>query len=112
MAQRPAVAREEAEPAQSEQAEPAMAGNRYVLASHSRPGAVESAPISQPMPAPRQMAAQVAAQVAAPTQNSLAPRNLGVLHTSSSSPASSPVSAYAPTRYDGSAGLMSGRGLY
>ena len=27
-------------------------------------------------------------------------------------PAVSPVSAYAPTRYDGRAGFMSGRGLY
>jgi hypothetical protein len=27
-------------------------------------------------------------------------------------PAVSPVSAYAPTRYDGQAGFMSGRGLY
>lgn len=101
MAQRPAVAREEAETAE---AEPVVAGNRYVLASHSRPGAVETAPIGQP--APRQVAA-----VAAP-QNPLAPRNLGVLHTPSPSSAPSPVSAYAPTRYDGSAGLMSGRGLY
>ncbi|MBN9051783.1 MAG: septal ring lytic transglycosylase RlpA family protein [Rhizobiales bacterium] len=101
MAQRPAVAREEAETAE---AEPVVAGNRYVLASHSRPGAVETAPISQP--APRRVAA-----VAAP-QNPLAPRNLGVLHTSSPSSAPSPVSAYAPARYDGSAGLMSGRGLY
>ncbi|MGN6462529.1 MAG: hypothetical protein ACTHLY_15150, partial [Pseudolabrys sp.] len=98
MAQRGRVVREEAETAE---AEPVVAGNRYVLASHQRPGAVESAPI-QPAPAPRQVAA------AAPTQDSLAPRNLGVLHTS----APSPVSAYAPARYDGSAGLMSGRGLY
>lgn len=97
MAQRGRVAREEAETAE---AEPVVAGNRYVLASHQRPGAVESAPISQP--APRQVAAAV------PSQDNLAPRNLGVLHTS----APSPVSAYAPVRYDGSAGLMSGRGLY
>jgi hypothetical protein len=27
-------------------------------------------------------------------------------------PAVSPVSAYAPTRYDGRAGFMNGRGLY
>ena len=99
MAQRGRVAREEAEAAE---AEPVVAGNRYVLASHQRPGAVESAAISQPAPAPRQVAA------VAPATDSLAPRNLGVLHTS----APSPVSAYAPARYDGSAGLMSGRGLY
>jgi len=75
------------------------AGNRYVLAAEDeRPshggavampsGAVRSARLEPPPPTPAD----------------LAPRSLGTL------PA--PVSAYAAPRYDGGAGLMSGRGLY
>jgi rare lipoprotein A len=88
--------------------ETVKAGNRYVLAA-----ANDASSPTTPAPhraavaaaeAPIRTASAPAAVQNAPSRESLAPRSLGTLTT--------PVSAYAAPRYDGSAGLMSGRGLY
>lgn len=56
-----------------------------------------SAVEAEALPAPEPQVAPVVARLAPPAYRA---------------PATSPVSAYAPVRYDGSAGLVSGRGLY
>ena len=79
------------------------AGNRYVLAEEPAPVA------AAPMPQRTAVAAIAAVEPrSVPSRDALAPRSLGTLTTS----VTSPVSAYAAPRYDGGAGLMSGRGLY
>ena len=68
----------------------------------------------------REVPGQIAQQTAprAPTvelaaaARSQAPQFAARAPRSAVEPSVSPVSAYAPTRYDGSAGFMSGRGLY
>jgi rare lipoprotein A len=99
--------------ARSETAKPAnpvKAGDRYVLAaaddmSRTARPAVRHTAAALPE-APIRTASAAVSQ--APSRESLAPRSLGTLTTS----VPSPVSAYAAPRYDGSAGLVSGRGLY
>lgn len=91
------------------QREAVRAGNRYVLASAGeRPAhdiaGVATMPVRIPQPAVRSARLDAPPAPPAPSAQSLAPRSLGTL------PA--PVSAYAAPRYDGAAGLMSGRGLY
>jgi rare lipoprotein A len=75
-------------------AQPAMAQPAMAQPVSSRAPMLASAS-SRPEPSP-------------PTPEQLAPRSLGTLSVSGSSP----VSAYAAPRYDGSAGVVSGRGLY
>jgi rare lipoprotein A len=88
--------------------EPVRAGNRYVLAAADHAAPSLAATSNRPAPAALSDAPIRSAPAAVPAQpasrESLAPRSLGTL--------TSPVSAYAAPRYDGSAGLMSGRGLY
>jgi len=89
--------------------ETVRAGNRYVLAATDTSERIAAPTARHAMPPPpvppeAPVRTATAATQHAPSQESLAPRSLGTLTTS--------VSAYAAPRYDGSAGLMSGRGLY
>jgi rare lipoprotein A len=69
----------------------------YSLGESEGAPAQRQAVEAQPLPAPEPQAAPVMARLAPPAYRA---------------PATSPVTAYAPVRYDGSAGFVSGRGLY
>ena len=64
---------------------------------------------------PRDVPGQIAPaeSPSAPTvELAAARRPQSAVRRAEAAPATSPVSAYAPSRYDGSVGFMSGRGLY
>ena len=74
----------------------------------------EEAPVAEPLARPRMADAMgrapMPAPLAAPSRASAGVSSLSA--RAPGGPAVSPVSAYAPTRYDAPAGFMSGRGLY
>ena len=82
---------------------PAPADRPYRLAEGARGGPDQLAPQAAPRTPTVELAA--AARPQAPQFAARAPRSVV-------EPSVSPVSAYAPARYDSSAGFMSGRGLY
>jgi hypothetical protein len=82
---------------------PAPPDRPYRLAEGAREGPGQIAPQAMPRAPTVELAATARPQ--APQFAARAPR-------SAVEASVSPVSAYAPARYDGSAGFMSGRGLY